>query len=72
MTTTTLRLQLNFFDDYEGRGKAAKEQEMEIDGHMSWGHDFKLISRSEWRQHRFCQRFKKNDARAAGAMDGCL
>jgi hypothetical protein len=33
----------NFFDDYEGRGRAAKEQEMEIDGHASWGHDFKLI-----------------------------
>jgi arylsulfatase A-like enzyme len=33
----------NFFDDYEGRGRAAKEQEMEIDGHATWGHDFKLI-----------------------------
>ena len=33
----------NFFDDYSGRGRAAKEQEMEIDGHAMWGHDFKLI-----------------------------
>jgi arylsulfatase A-like enzyme len=33
----------NFFDDYEGRGRAAKEQEMEIAEHMGWGHDFKLI-----------------------------
>jgi len=33
----------NYFDDYEGRGTAAKEQEMEIDGHAMWGHDFKLI-----------------------------
>jgi arylsulfatase A-like enzyme len=33
----------NYFDDYEGRGRAAKEQEMEIDGHAQWGHDFKLI-----------------------------
>lgn len=33
----------NYFDDYEGRGVAAKEQEMEIDGHASWGHDFKMI-----------------------------
>lgn len=33
----------NFFDDYEGRGRAAREQEMEIAGHMQWGHDFKLI-----------------------------
>ncbi len=33
----------NFFDDYTGRGRAAKEQEMKIDGHGQWGHDFKLI-----------------------------
>ncbi|MEX2566252.1 MAG: sulfatase [Cyclobacteriaceae bacterium] len=35
----------NYFDDltnYEGRGTAAKEQEMEIDGHARWGHDFKM------------------------------
>jgi arylsulfatase A-like enzyme len=34
---------VNYFDDYEGRGTAAKEQEMEVDGHAMWGHDFKLI-----------------------------
>ena len=33
----------NYFDDYEGMGTAAKEQEMEVDGHARWGHDFKLI-----------------------------
>jgi len=33
----------NYFDDYEGRGRAAKEQEMQVDGHARWGHDFKLI-----------------------------
>ena len=33
----------NFFDDYEGRGRAAKEQEMEIAGHARWGHDFKFV-----------------------------
>lgn len=33
----------NFFDNYEGRGRAAKEQEMQIDGHARWGHDFKLL-----------------------------
>ncbi len=36
----------NYFDDltnYEGRGTAAKEQEMEIDGHARWGHDFKML-----------------------------
>ena len=34
-----------FFDDlsnYAGRGTAARTQEMEIDGHARWGHDFKL------------------------------
>ncbi|MGF1583848.1 MAG: sulfatase [Bacteroidales bacterium] len=33
---------VNFFDDYEGRGSAAREQEMEIIKHMFWGHDMKL------------------------------
>ena len=33
----------NYFDDYEGRGTAAKEQEMEVAEHARWGHDFKLI-----------------------------
>ncbi len=32
----------NFFDNYEGRGSAAKQQEMEIVGHMMWGHDMKF------------------------------
>jgi arylsulfatase A-like enzyme len=35
----------NYFDDannYAGRGTAAKTQEMEIDGHARWGHDFKF------------------------------
>jgi len=33
----------NYFDGYEGRGSAAKTQEMQIDGHARWGHDFKMI-----------------------------
>lgn len=32
-----------FFDNYEGRGRAAKEQEMRVHGHAMWGHDFKMI-----------------------------
>lgn len=32
-----------FFDNYEGRGRAAKEQEMQVHGHATWGHDFKMI-----------------------------
>ena len=34
----------NFFDNYEGRGTAAKRQEMKIDGHGYWGHDFKFLT----------------------------
>ena len=33
----------NYFDDYKGMGRAAKEQEMQIDGHAFWGHDFKFL-----------------------------
>ena len=33
----------NYFDDYQGRGTAAKSQEMEVAGHARWGHDFKLV-----------------------------
>ncbi len=32
----------NFFDDYQGRGSAACEQEMEIVNHMYWGWDMKF------------------------------
>lgn len=31
-----------FFDDYQGRGSAANQQEMEIVEHMGWGHDMKF------------------------------
>ena len=43
---TTFTPPANYFDDdtnYAGRGTAAKEQEMEIDGHAQWGHDFKMV-----------------------------
>ncbi len=32
----------NFFDDYQGRGSAAREQEMEIVNDMYWGWDLKF------------------------------
>lgn len=32
----------NFFDDYQGRGSAAREQEMEIVNDMYWGWDMKF------------------------------
>ena len=43
---TTFTPPANYFDDatnYAGRGTAAKEQEMEIDGDAMWGHDFKML-----------------------------
>ncbi len=43
---TTFTPPANYFDDatnYAGRGTAAKEQEMEVDGHAKWGHDFKMV-----------------------------
>ncbi len=33
----------NFYDDYEGRGSAAREQKMEIARDMRWGHDMKML-----------------------------
>jgi arylsulfatase A-like enzyme len=44
---TTFMPPENFFDTYEGMGSAAKEQEMQIDGHMQWGHDFKMRTSPE-------------------------
>ncbi len=43
---TTFTPPATYFDDdtdYQGRGTAAKTQEMEVDGHARWGHDFKLL-----------------------------
>ena len=40
----TFEVPSNYFDDYEGMGTAAREQEMQIDGHAMWGHDFKFLT----------------------------
>jgi arylsulfatase A-like enzyme len=40
---TTFTPPANFFDNYEGRGTAAKEQEMMVDGTATWGEDFKML-----------------------------
>lgn len=50
---------INFFDDYKGRGRAAKEQEMEIARHMQWGHDFKLIVDPKGDTTNFVQDLKR-------------
>jgi arylsulfatase A-like enzyme len=75
----------NYFDDYEGRGAAAREQEMEIDGHAQWGHDFKMIVDPNGDSTGFTREFRrfnekqiedwlaaytpKNDAMKAADMD---
>jgi arylsulfatase A-like enzyme len=40
---TTFIPPATFYDDYQGRGTAAKSQEMKVDGHMTWGPDLKLL-----------------------------
>lgn len=49
----------NFFDDYEGRGTAAKTQEMQIDGHARWGHDFKLKVDPSGKETEFNQQLER-------------
>lgn len=53
---TTFTPPANFFDDYEGRGTAAKEQEMQIHGHARWGWDFKLVVDPEGDSTSFASR----------------
>lgn len=49
----------SFFDDYEGRGTAAREQEMEVHGHARWGHDFKFIVSPEGDSTGFYNQLKR-------------
>jgi arylsulfatase A-like enzyme len=56
---TTFMPPENFFDTYEGRGSAAKEQEMQIDGHMIWGHDFKMRTSPDGDDTRFNNELKR-------------
>ncbi len=60
----------NFFDDYSGRGRAAKEQEMEIAGHGTWGHDFKFIVDPKGDSTQFIRDLKRmDDSQRATWMD---
>ena len=55
-----------FFDDYSGRGEAARTQEMEIAGHGLWGHDFKLKVDPEGNETNFgnqLERFNEEQLR---------
>lgn len=59
---TTFTPPPTYFDDdtdYRGRGTAAKTQEMEIDGHAQWGHDFKLVVDPEGKETNFTNELKR-------------
>ena len=59
---TTFNPPATYFDDetnYRGRGTAAKTQEMEIDGHAMWGHDFKLLVDPEGNKTDFEDQLKR-------------
>ncbi|MDB4583061.1 sulfatase [Draconibacterium sp.] len=76
----------NYFDDYEGRGTAAHTQEMKVDGHAQWGHDFKMITDPNGDSTGFSNELKrfnekqkadwlaaytpKNDAMKAAKLEG--
>jgi arylsulfatase A-like enzyme len=76
----------NYFDDYEGRGTAAHTQEMQVDGHARWGHDFKLRTDPDGNPTGFDNELKrfndkqredwlaaytpKNDAMKAAKLEG--
>ncbi|MCG8474971.1 MAG: sulfatase-like hydrolase/transferase, partial [Cytophagales bacterium] len=43
----SIKLPENFFDTYEGRGRAAKEQALEVGEDMLWGHDMKFTEMAD-------------------------
>lgn len=58
---TTFIPPATYYDDYAGRGTAAKTQEMKIDGHGIWGHDFKLIVDPKGDTTEFVRDLKRMD-----------
>ena len=55
----------NFFDPetgYEGRGTAARTQEMEVARHAQWGHDFKFLTSPEGKKTGFDRELKRLNA----------
>lgn len=66
---TTFTPPATYFDDdtdYKGRGTAAKTQEMEVDGHAQWGHDFKFQTDPDGKQTSFVNELKRfNDQQLA-------
>ena len=73
---TTFTPPATYFDDdsdYAGRGTAAKTQEMEIDGHAHWGHDFKFQINPAGNETRFTkelERFNEEQLRQWNAAYG--
>jgi len=67
---TTFTPPANYYDDYAGRGTAAKTQEMKVDGHGMWGHDFKLIVNPKGDTTEFIHDLKRmNPEQRANWMD---
>ncbi len=67
---TTFVPPATYYDDYAGRGTAAKTQEMKIDGHGTWGHDFKLIVDTKGDTTDFVRDLKRmNPEQRANWMD---
>lgn len=66
---TTFTPPATYFDNkagYPGRGTAAKTQEMEIDGHAMWGHDFKLQTNPKGNKTRLNRQLERlNDEQLA-------
>lgn len=59
---TTFTPPATYFDDetgYKGRGTAARSQEMEVDGHAEWGHDFKFQVDPDGKETSFVNELKR-------------
>ena len=67
------------FDDYKGRGKAAKEAEMNLLKHMNWAGDSKLppqvsaelslVSNESWGDHKYKAMLKRMDSIQRNSWD---
>lgn len=69
---TTFVPPATYYDDatnYAGRGTAAREQEMEIDGDAQWGHDFKLLVDPEGKDTGLEKQLKRMTAEQRAAWD---
>lgn len=66
---TTFTPPANYYDDYSGRGTAAREQEMEIDGDARWGWDFKLKQDPEGNETSYRRWYNQMNAQQQADWD---